>query len=192
VENRIRITDPQVMRALAHPARMAILEELFSGGTGTATELAEVCGLSPSATSYHLRALAKAGLIEEAPGRGDGRERVWRSTAGSGLEVNSGPDADSETQRAERQLINAFLDRDERRVRSWLTHMPQESQEWYEAATLNSTILVATPEELTALREQIGDLVRPYTKRARRDNVPEGARSVSLTYRAFPLPDADS
>lgn len=78
-QQRLEIRDPQVMRALAHPARLAILEHLMSGETGTATECAAVSGLSPSATSYHLRALAKVGLVEEAASRGDGRERVWRS-----------------------------------------------------------------------------------------------------------------
>ncbi|WP_232075867.1 ArsR/SmtB family transcription factor [Phytohabitans suffuscus] len=38
-----------------------------------------MAGLSPSATSYHLRALARYGLVEQAPSRGDGRERVWRA-----------------------------------------------------------------------------------------------------------------
>ena len=58
------------------------MEYLSDGHVATATECAEVCGLSPSATSYHLRALAKAGLVEEAPSRGDGRERVWRAARG--------------------------------------------------------------------------------------------------------------
>ena len=79
---RTRITDPQVMRALAHPARIEIMEYLASTGAGvTATECAEIVGLSPSATSYHLRELAKYGLVEQAPSRGDGRERVWRSAS---------------------------------------------------------------------------------------------------------------
>src|SRR5262249_56777146 len=73
------VSDPHVMRAMAHPARLAIMEFLGDGAVATATECAEVCGLSPSATSYHLRALAKVGLVEEAPSRGDGRERVWRA-----------------------------------------------------------------------------------------------------------------
>src|SRR5690349_19069342 len=76
---RAEIRDPGVMRALAHPARLTLMERLTSGAPATATECAELIGLSPSATSYHLRALAKVGLIEQAPGRGDGRERVWRS-----------------------------------------------------------------------------------------------------------------
>ena len=75
---RLEVSDPQIMRALAHPARLSIMDHFLSGRTGTATELAELCGLSPSATSYHLRALARYGLVEEAPSRGDGRERVWQ------------------------------------------------------------------------------------------------------------------
>jgi DNA-binding transcriptional ArsR family regulator len=54
------ITDPQVMRALAHPARLTIKEYLASTGEAvTATGCAEIVGLSPSATSYHLRELAR-------------------------------------------------------------------------------------------------------------------------------------
>src|SRR5687767_2838835 len=103
-----RITDPRTMRALAHPARMAILVAMQSGRAGTATEFAELCGLSPSATSYHLRALARAGMVEEAPNRGDGRERVWRSVGtSSGLEVGGGPAAGPEALRAEQAVVLA-------------------------------------------------------------------------------------
>lgn len=67
--SRVTISDPQVMRALAHPARMAIMEHLGTlEGGATATECAEIAGLSPSATSYHLRELAKFGLVQQAPG----------------------------------------------------------------------------------------------------------------------------
>jgi DNA-binding transcriptional ArsR family regulator len=81
-QSRATITDPQVMRAMAHPARIEIMEHLASTGAGvTATEMAALVGLSPSATSYHLRELAKYGLVEQAPSRGDARERVWRGTS---------------------------------------------------------------------------------------------------------------
>ncbi|WP_415645783.1 helix-turn-helix domain-containing protein, partial [Stackebrandtia soli] len=66
------LSDPELLRALAHPARMAILDHLGEVDDLTATEGAELIGLSPSAMSYHLRTLAKVGLLEEAPGRGDG------------------------------------------------------------------------------------------------------------------------
>jgi len=192
VETQIRITDPQIMRALAHPARMTIMEELSTGRTGTATELAAVCDLSPSATSYHLRALAKAGLVEDAPGRGDGRERVWRSVTRGGFEVSSGPDADPETQRAEHELTSAFVDREEQRARAWLARVPHESQEWYDAAAMMGTVLLMTAGELAELNRRVNDLVAPYRRRTRRDDVPPDARSVALTYRTFPLPDSET
>src|ERR1700721_3220143 len=77
--NPVRLTDPKMMRALAHPARIAIWSHIGLRGSVTATECAEVAGLSPSACSYHLRTLAKYGFIEEdRAAAADGRERPWR------------------------------------------------------------------------------------------------------------------
>ena len=60
----VSISDPQAIRALAHEARLTVLEELFaSQATRTATELATRCELTPSAMSYHLRALEKYGYV---------------------------------------------------------------------------------------------------------------------------------
>lgn len=189
VENRTLINDPQVMRALAHPARMAILEEMHAGKVGTATDFAQLCGLSPSATSYHLRALAKVGLVCEAPGRGDARERVWRSVATGGLEVGAGPTADVETQQAEQELVTVFLAREEARARAWLTRWPDETQEWYEAAALSEAVVMVTASELNALNSQVYALLGQYSV-AKRTDAPAGARRVSVTYRAIPVVDA--
>jgi DNA-binding transcriptional ArsR family regulator len=83
------ISDPQAIRALAHEARLEALEELYaSQSTRTATELASRCGLSPSAMSYHLRALEKYGFVERSPSEGDGLERRWKA-AGYSLLVDS-------------------------------------------------------------------------------------------------------
>jgi len=73
---------------LAHPARLAVLDALFEGGQLTATECAELAGLSPSAMSYHLRALERWGIVERADASDDGRERPWRA-AGGGLRIES-------------------------------------------------------------------------------------------------------
>lgn len=85
----VTISDPQAIRALAHEARLEALEELYSSqSTRTATELASRCGLTPSAMSYHLRALEKYGFVERSPSEGDGRERRWRAS-GHSLLVDS-------------------------------------------------------------------------------------------------------
>ena len=181
---RLDVRDASVMRALAHPARIALLEYLFGGESGTATELAEVCGLSPSATSYHLRALARANLIEEAPNRGDGRERVWRSSF-HGFNVSSGPSATAAEQAAEGELTSMYVDLEHRRTHEYLARRNRETQEWYDASGFIGIRVVVTAEELNELNREINALLEPYGL-IRRQNVPEGARTVQVIYRSFP------
>lgn len=83
---QLTISDPRTLRALAHPARQRVLLELFSGEVLTASEAAEICGLSPSAMSYHLRALERFGIVERDESS-DGRERPWRA-AGDSLSLD--------------------------------------------------------------------------------------------------------
>src|SRR5947208_7074852 len=75
----IRLEDPGALKALAHPARLAVVDELYQGNERTSSELAELTGLSPSAMSYHLRALQRFGIVERGTPREDGRERPWRA-----------------------------------------------------------------------------------------------------------------
>ncbi|WP_446217881.1 ArsR/SmtB family transcription factor [Micromonospora sp. IBHARD004] len=185
-QRRVTISDPQVMRALAHPARLAIMEHLSSlEGGATATECAEIAGLSPSATSYHLRALAKFGLIEPAPSRGDARERVWRAFSPS-YYIEPGRSAGSDARAAERALVEAHTARDAQRTFDWLDRAAGEPAEWYDAARLSDTLLLLTAEELAALNEAVHELLAPYRRRIRRDP-PAGARPVAVQYRALPL-----
>jgi DNA-binding transcriptional ArsR family regulator len=184
-EERAEIRDATTMRALAHPARIAILDRLFDGGPpATATELAEVCGLSPSATSYHLRELAKVGLIEQAPSRGDGRERVWRSQV-QGVNIEAGPDGGPAERAADRELSLMFLEIEDTRARRWLSRRDQEPYEWYTAALSADMQIQVTADELKALNDEVLELFKRY-QRARRTDLPEGARQVNVTYRTFP------
>jgi Helix-turn-helix domain len=74
---QLQVNDPAMMRALAHPLRWALLEALLHAGTLTATQASEMLGESPANCAFHLRTLARYGLVEEAGG-GKGRERPWR------------------------------------------------------------------------------------------------------------------
>jgi predicted ArsR family transcriptional regulator len=75
----MRITDPRALRAIAHPLRMDLMYELYSRGSGRAVDLATALGIPANQVSFHLRTLAKYGLIEEAPEEArDRRDRVWR------------------------------------------------------------------------------------------------------------------
>lgn len=85
------LDDHERMRAVSHPARWRVLQELWDGRTLTSTEAAQLAGLTPSAMSYHLRRLAALGLVEQAPSA-DGRERPWRAST-DGLSMTGQPDA---------------------------------------------------------------------------------------------------
>lgn len=60
-----------------HPVRRALLDLLAEADTATSTQAAQRLGLSSGLCSFHLRQLARLGLIEEAP-RADARARPWR------------------------------------------------------------------------------------------------------------------
>lgn len=180
------ITDPQVMRAMAHPARIEIMEHLSSTGTAvTATEMAGQVGLSPSATSYHLRELAKFGLVEQAPSRGDARERVWRSASASwSLEAD---ESEPEGRAAEEALVDAYLTRGFARLHEWFTRQHDEPKAWRDASVLSWQILMLTADELRAVDAAVRDVLEPYQRRNRMGNAPPGARTVAAQWAAHPI-----
>nr|WP_202502159.1 helix-turn-helix domain-containing protein [Streptomyces sp. SID5785] len=60
-----------------HPVRLALLDLLAELGTVTSTQAAARLGHSSGLCSFHLRQLARHGIVEEAPHHG-GRVRPWR------------------------------------------------------------------------------------------------------------------
>jgi DNA-binding transcriptional ArsR family regulator len=178
-------TDIELIRTLANPTRLAIVEYLGStGGTATATELGELVGLSPSATSYHLRALAKAGVIEPAEGRGDGRERPWRAI-GAGRQIETELSGEPERAAAERALLGVVLARADERVTAWLAHEADAPDDWARAMSIFDTQLIVTPDELMEINAAYQELLRPYQRRDR-PAPPIGARAVTAHYRVVP------
>ena len=88
-QREVTITDARAIRALAHDARQRVIEVLYGEQRPrTATELAALTGLSPSAMSYHLRALEKWGVVERSADDGDARNRPWRA-AGTSLRIDT-------------------------------------------------------------------------------------------------------
>lgn len=54
----------QMLKALAHPARIAILEHLIKSNECITGDLVEVTGLSQATTSQHLRELKEVGILK--------------------------------------------------------------------------------------------------------------------------------
>ena len=84
------VHDPKVLRAIAHPVRNRILDELSATGPMRAADIARELGIPANQASFHLRQLAKYGLAVEAPELArDGRDRVWKAAHESGLNINT-------------------------------------------------------------------------------------------------------
>ncbi|NYF98019.1 ArsR/SmtB family transcription factor [Janibacter cremeus] len=167
----LNITEARALRTLAHPARQRLITELYSGEVLTATEAAELVGLTPSATSYHLRALEKAGIVVRDEGTSDARQRPWRAAADS-LSVRPEAYRHSPAGVQDANLagwssdIQAGMERAERAMaagRDDVGHM-SHSRLWL------------TWQEVEELADRIMELTEEYKVRTRADH-PEGARA---------------
>lgn len=78
--------DPRILRAIAHPTRNRVLHELSAAGSMRAADIARVLDIPANQASFHLRQLAKYGLVEEDPDAArDRRDRVWRLVDPDGI-----------------------------------------------------------------------------------------------------------
>jgi DNA-binding transcriptional ArsR family regulator len=158
------------MRALANPVRLALLDHLHTLEQATATECAAVVGDSPSSCSYHLRALAKWGFVEEGEG-GVGRERPWRATAARIEFASDGLEAIV--------LRDELVARQQQRLRDALRHEHELPPRWRRAAQTSSATLELTPLELEELGERFEQLLDDFRGRDRR-----GARTIVVSFGA--------
>lgn len=171
-------------RALAHPLRPRLLALLRREGPATASDLARRVGLSSGDTSYHLRQLARFGLIEEDDSQQSGRERWWRAAApATSLDPRKLRRRDfREAMRAVQQVrlsmhaaaIDALLG---------ASDVPGE---WRESLSTSDFELALTPQELGELLDALHKVV---AKRSRADAEPGGRRRVRLVIDAVPLVD---
>jgi DNA-binding transcriptional ArsR family regulator len=188
VERRLRISDPTALRALAHPLRLALLDRLMYFGEQTAAQCAEAIGSTASNCSYHLRALARVGLVE--PGNsGDRRERPWRATS-TGLEFGpTDPSGSPAAAGAARALDELSLARDEELTRSARRRHDKQPADWRDAEAFNNYGLRLTASELSQLVDEIDRLVRPFIALTRAD-APADADVASLRLLAFRHPQS--
>ena len=182
--NPLTLTDPRMMRALAHPARIAIWAHLTLHGPATATECADVAGLSPSACSYHLRALAKYGFVEEdLDNAADGRQRPWRTkmVAFSIKTVEANP----AVKLAGRFLAESIRTATEERRAQYLDRQEEYPIDWQEVIGEYNDVAHVTPTELDALKNQISELIAPY-RRLDQTERPPGTLPVQIAIDTYP------
>jgi DNA-binding transcriptional ArsR family regulator len=177
------------LKALSHPLRSAMLQHLRDHGPCTATELAEVFSESSGQTSYHLRQLARFGLIEPVQGK-DARERRWKPVS---LMVGPTDLADPEVVQAAARETTAMALNQIELMNRWFDAFPTEPLPWREAGTVNEATAWLTSDELEALTDELqSTLSRHVTaaKQAREKDGDQGRRPVRVHLTAFPIQPA--
>ena len=160
------LRDPRVLRAIAHPVRTRILEELSATGPVRAADIARELGIPANQASFHLRQLAKYGLVEEAPEEArDKRDRVWRATSSEGFTVNLKQLADVPGGRAAVEVFRGTK-------LAWLHDVVDgtfvlDRPEGSGVFTTSDHALRLTDEEAHQLRQEIDDVVTSWADRNR-------------------------
>jgi DNA-binding transcriptional ArsR family regulator len=185
--NSHRFEDPRGIRALAHPARLAIVTALAAGEELTATQCAELTGLSPSATAYHLKSLERYGFAETAPPRPDRRERPWRATGHRNEATldSSTPAGASATA----GVVAAYMDTTRAIGVEFTEGAHAEPEEWRDGALYNSDLWL-TAEEFHRVAEELKAVLEQYRGRAAPEERPAGSRRVRVMNVVVPHPKA--
>lgn len=165
---------------MSHPLRRKMLRYLAGHDAATATTIAAALGENTGTTSYHLRVLADAGVIEEIPERAHGRERWWRTVPADLRE----PDYDS-LSAADRVALDAWragqLPEELALVNRFVSELRQHGN-WAKAFRATGYFTIA---DLDNFFEEYAALVARHQRQAA--DAPADARLMQV--RMFYLPD---
>jgi predicted ArsR family transcriptional regulator len=166
-----------------------MIRHLNDHGPATATTLAQALGESTGQTSYHLRQLARHGLVEEDAARGTGRERWWRSRS-----IEFGPEMldDPGTAPAMRFLLDRMVEDRTAALRRLLAR-DRLPDEWRDTLATEATLRL-DGTEMTELNAALQETLNRYVEisRARRDDPAwRTGPKVRVYIDSFPLLDED-
>ena len=177
----VKLDDPGALRALAHPARLAVIDELYQGSERTSSELAESTGLTPSAMSYHLRALERWGIVERGTERDDGRERPWRA-AGRTLSLDPGTITAAATDVVTATTLQHLRDE----FRRWAIAEQGERKVWRDVTGISRAYFWLTEEEVEELSADLRAVMKKHTADRDAAHHPEATRRVFFLFALVP------
>jgi DNA-binding transcriptional ArsR family regulator len=183
-----RILDAGALKALAHPLRVRLLDLLAEVGPSTASGLGRLVGENSGSTSYHLRQLARHGLIEEAEGLGTARDRYWKVVEGGWTLDGFGMLQDEDTAPAARFLLDEVHRTRAERMARWHADAPRWGEAWVAASVETTARLRLTRAQLATLTEELVDLLDRYRDAQVADDVPDSAL-VAIHLDGFPMED---
>lgn len=179
--------DSARLRVLAHPLRFRLLAALRVYGAANATRLAQRFDTNSGATSYHLRKLAEVGLVEEDEQQGTGRERWWRATH----ELTSWTETefidDPDDRAAADWLLGQYILAKSHRVNDWLSARYEWPREWRDAADSSDFLLRLTPQQLSALNNDLRRVIERYMEAGSEQG--DAIQPVIVQLDSFPSPE---
>jgi DNA-binding transcriptional ArsR family regulator len=179
-----RSADASVIAAIHHPLRRRLIDLLGVEGPATASRLAEATGELVGNVSHHLKVLAAAGVIEEAPELAKNRrERWWRTARASYSRSIADAQRDPAGELVAATAEEANLAHHAAKVRQWLDLRQSYEEPWVRAAFSNESWVTLTPERLAELGSRIAELIQEYV-----DEPSDGddARTVFVFAHAVP------
>ena len=157
--------EDRVLTAMSHPLRRfltswrrTVRRPLASWPTDPVRGVSNI--------SHHMRILAEAGLVEEAPElAGDLRERWWRLAVQRITCHTNGARADPAAEAIESAAVSANLDCQVQLVREWLAASDDKRAEWSEGPFSVDAWLRVTPAELTEFGAELMAIVHRWAER---------------------------
>ncbi|MFC4007411.1 ArsR/SmtB family transcription factor [Nonomuraea purpurea] len=155
-----RTLDANALKSFAHPLRLRIYELLDEHGPSTATRLAGLLGQNTGATSYHLRELARHGMIEIVPEMGRGKEKYWRIVPG-GFTYGDSP-SDPEAVSAMEFLLDDLVRQRGSELARWRQGLAEASVDWVDAGAFGRRSLWLTAQETVEMRDEVFEVLERY------------------------------
>src|SRR3954468_16302305 len=183
--------DAPALKALAHPLRVQILRTLEVRGQVSVTGLAGELGETTGAVSYHLRQLARHGLVEEgeaeqAAGVGR-RRRLWRMAVDEIHISGHAFLADEDTREAAGFLLREFESSRSRRLAHWFATATTWPEEWQRASSDMDGTLTLDPAQTRALADELKAVLDRY----RQLEPGPGARHIDVQYAVYPAAEGE-
>ncbi|MFI6630457.1 helix-turn-helix domain-containing protein [Nonomuraea fuscirosea] len=183
-----RTLDANAMKSFAHPLRLRLYDLLDEHGPSTATRLAGLVGQNTGATSYHLRELARHGMIEIAEGMGRGKEKYWRVTPG-GFSYGEPSEADPEAAGAVEYLLDELVRQRGEELSRWREESPTAPEEWVAASVFGRRSLRLTVAETARMRDEVFAVLERYraVSDGRPPEAPEDLGRVIVHFDVLPV-----
>ncbi|WP_436697890.1 ArsR/SmtB family transcription factor [Nocardioides sp. BYT-33-1] len=181
--------DPRILRAIAHPVRNRVLHELEAAGALRAADIARLLDVPANQASFHLRQLAKYGLVEEDPDAArDRRDRVWRLADPDGIRFRT---ADMLAQPGGRAAYSVFQRNTVARGRHLVERALAVDGSESTGRSVSEWSLRMSVEEAQELMEELAEVVERRRDAGRAHGPGDGRETYSVFQLIQPYPEDD-